>query len=225
MIETKMRQWISRILVLPLVLSCSSLMAEETIKFYVIDGDGEPLKDVVIEPAGIDEKSSTREVAVIDQVNKRFKPQQILVTQGQSVAFPNSDNIRHHVYSFSKAKVFELKLYADMPENPVQFEQHGVVVLGCNIHDTMIGYIFVSNSPDTVTTDKEGHAELVTATPVTKVNVWHKHQMSGPESLKTLTIDSIPMNGQGMHQLKITTVAPEPTNSFEDTFRGISETD
>ena len=60
---------------------------------------------------------------------------------------PNRDNIRHHVYSFSPAKRFELPLYAGVPTQPVLFDKAGVVVLGCNIHDWMIGYIYVSDSP------------------------------------------------------------------------------
>jgi hypothetical protein len=141
------------------------------------------------------------------------------------VDFPNSDNIRHHVYSFSKAKTFELKLYADTPEQPVNFPEHGVVVLGCNIHDTMIGYIFVSNSNDTVTTNHTGQATLNTDADISAVRVWHRHQSQGPEKLPLLVLEELDRDEMGRYQIRIETSAPEPTDSFEDTFRGISAAD
>ena len=85
-------------------------------------------------------------VAVMDQVNKQFLPELLIVQQGQLVNFPNSDNIRHNVYSFSSAKSFQLKLYSGQPKEPIIFDTQGVVVLGCNIHDSMVGYIYVAKS-------------------------------------------------------------------------------
>lgn len=194
--------------------------------FLVTNEQGEALETAVIEPVSETAASlGAQPVAVIDQVNKRFKPAQLLITTGQDVDFPNSDNIRHHVYSFSQAKTFELKLYADTPEQPVNFPEHGVVVLGCNIHDTMIGYIFVSNHPDTVSTDETGQATLNTEANMTSVRVWHKHQSQGPEKLKKVALDTLSRDEMGRYQIRIATTAPEPTNSFEDTFRGISAAD
>lgn len=93
-------------------------------------------------------------VAVIDQVNKQFLPELLIVQQGQLVNFPNSDNIRHNVYSFSSAKSFQLKLYSGQPKEPIIFDTQGVVVLGCNIHDSMVGYIYVAKSEQVYKTDK-----------------------------------------------------------------------
>jgi plastocyanin len=81
--------------------------------------------------------------AVVDQINKQFAAQVSVVETGTAVIFPNKDNIRHHVYSFSSAKPFELKLYSGKPSNPVVFDRPGIVTLGCNIHDQMLGYIVV----------------------------------------------------------------------------------
>lgn len=209
-----------------LTLSVSSSAFAEKLQFVVTDNDNTPLSDVVIEPhSNASASGQSQPVAVIDQVDKRFQPQQILIQSGQSVDFPNSDNIRHHVYSFSKAKSFELKLYADTPENPVQFPTHGVVVLGCNIHDTMIGYIFVSSSEHSVVTDDSGEATLDTNNVVEKIRVWHKHQSAGPESLQTIDMKALNKDEQGRYIITMDTVEPEPTNSFEDTFRGISQAD
>jgi plastocyanin len=98
----------------------------------------------------------------------QFSPMVIAVEQGQSVNFPNSDNIRHHVYSFSKAKRFETKLYANKPEAPVVFNQPGLVVLGCNIHDSMVGYIFVSPWQDFGVSNIHGVANINAPEPHTQ---------------------------------------------------------
>ena len=215
-----------RSLRIPLIVIMSlfgtAVMAQERYSFVFTDEHGVPLEDVVVEPVEKKGETKTNEVAVIDQVNKRFQPTQIVITEGQSVDFPNSDNIRHHVYSFSKAKAFELKLYADTPEHPINFTQHGVVVLGCNIHDTMIGYIFISTSSDTVTSDQQGKAALTTSGVLNLVNVWHMYQASGPENLLTLSLKDLSKNSNGDYLIEIATSPPEPTNSFEDTFGGLS---
>lgn len=215
-----------RSLRIPLIVIMSlfgtTAIAAESYSFVFMDEQGVPLKDVVVEPVENTGQTKTNQVAIIDQVNKRFKPAQIVITEGQSVDFPNSDNIRHHVYSFSKAKAFELKLYADTPENPIKFSQHGVVVLGCNIHDTMIGFIFISTSPDTVTSDQKGNALLTTSQAVNEVNIWHRNQTTGPENLRTLSLNDLQKNSSGSYVIEIATLPPEPTNSFEDTFGGYS---
>jgi hypothetical protein len=90
------------------------------------------------------------------------------------VHFPNSDNIRHQVYSFSPAKKFELPLYAGSSAPPVTFDKPGVVVLGCNIHDWMIGYVYVSETPFYAKTGAAGAAVLSDMPPGEyTVRIWH----------------------------------------------------
>ena len=83
----------------------------------------------------------------MDQRNLMFSPEVLVVRTGTAVDFPNSDQVRHMVYSFSGAKVFQLPLYAGHTQPPVVFEKPGLVTLGCNIHDNMLGYIYVTDSP------------------------------------------------------------------------------
>jgi plastocyanin len=85
--------------------------------------------------------------AVMDQRNRTFVPHVLPIQTGTAVRFPNSDNVRHQVYSFSPAKKFQLPLYAGTPAGPVVFEKPGVVMLGCNIHDRMSAFIVVVDSP------------------------------------------------------------------------------
>jgi hypothetical protein len=84
---------------------------------------------------------------VLDQKNRMFVPHILPIQTGTAVTFPNSDNVRHQVYSFSPAKRFQLPLYAGTPQGPVVFDKPGVVTLGCNIHDQMSAYIVVVDTP------------------------------------------------------------------------------
>lgn len=99
--------------------------------------------------------------ARIDQISKTFVPPVSVVQTGTRISFPNKDNIRHHVYSFSKAKKFEIKLYADTPAKPVLFDQPGYVVMGCNIHDNMIAHMLVVDTPYFAVSDKRGVAQIM----------------------------------------------------------------
>jgi plastocyanin len=98
--------------------------------------------------------------AVMDQQDRQFVPHVLAVEVGTTVNFPNSDAIRHDVYSFSPAKTFELPLYAGPSANPVVFDKPGVVVLGCNIHDWMLGFIAVVPTPYFAQTTDAGVAAI-----------------------------------------------------------------
>ena len=94
------------------------------------------------------------------QKDMQFEPFVLIVPVGAEVTFPNLDGVRHHVYSFSPAKKFELPLYAGTPPEPIAFDTPGVVTLGCNIHDWMIAYILVVPTPWFRVTDSTGAAQL-----------------------------------------------------------------
>jgi len=142
------------------------------------DADGNAAASVVVvatpvgsEPVAIDVAPST---AVMDQINERFVPELLVVRTGTPVAFPNSDQVRHHVYSFSEAKRFELPLYRGNVHEPITFDQAGLVVLGCNIHDHMVGYILVVDTPYFTISDDEGEAAFSGIPPGSyQVSVWH----------------------------------------------------
>jgi plastocyanin len=95
-------------------------------------------------------------MAVVDQVNKTFVPGVLPIVVGTTVRFPNHDQIRHHVYSFSPTKTFELPLYKGEDAPPVLFDKVGVVKIACNIHDWMSGIILVLPSPHFAVTDADG---------------------------------------------------------------------
>ena len=132
------------------------------ISVQINDAAGQPVIDVVVyanQVSGIAPIKPKREVSV-EQINKEFVPLVSVVQTGTLVNFPNRDKVRHHVYSFSPAKTFEIKLYSGVPGKPIQFDKPGEVVLGCNIHDTMIAYLLVVDTPIFAKTDKRGTAIL-----------------------------------------------------------------
>ena len=108
------------------------------------------------------------------QHNMQFDPFVLIVPVGADVAFPNLDTVRHHVYSFSAAKTFELKLFGRDETRVVHFDKAGVVDLGCNIHDNMLAYIVVVDTPYAAETNAAGEAVVRGVPAGTRaVRVWH----------------------------------------------------
>lgn len=159
----------------------------------VRDQKGRPVEDAVVLAVPLDRRAfDTAKPArqVVDQVNKEFVPYVRVVFTGTSVSFPNKDNIRHHVYSFSPAKKFELPLYSGVPAAPVLFDKAGVVVLGCNIHDWMIGYIYVADTPYFGKTELDGEATVENLPPGDyQLRLWHPDMEKDEQStLQRLTV-------------------------------------
>jgi plastocyanin len=142
-------------------------VADAVVYAVAVDGDGRPL------PAP--------EPTEIEQVDKEYVPYVTAVRAGTRVAFPNHDPVRHHVYSFSEAKTFEIPLYKGTPPEPILFDRPGVVTLGCNIHDWMKAYVFVTDTPHFGVTDGSG-AVTLPALPDGRfaVEVWHPRQQGEP---------------------------------------------
>ncbi|HET9679396.1 MAG TPA: methylamine utilization protein [Gammaproteobacteria bacterium] len=132
-----------------------------TVQVTVTDGN-QAVADAVVYllPANGTPPPAADPAGIMDQRNAQFMPHVLAVRKGAAVQFPNSDNIRHHVYSFSPAKAFQLRLYSGTDAEPVVFNQTGPVVLGCNIHDWMLGYIYVVDTPWFAKTGDTGQVNL-----------------------------------------------------------------
>jgi plastocyanin len=144
----KNQEW--RHAVLPVLLSLVyvNTVFAEPVKVTARSKSGAPSADTIIVFDPLDTTPpASHDAAIVDQVNKTFVPHVSIVRTGTAVAFPNSDRIRHQVYSFSPSHPFTLKLYAGSPRTDIIFDKPGMVVLGCNIHDSMVGFIAVVNSP------------------------------------------------------------------------------
>jgi len=176
---------------LPIIIFCSVLAASlQTIAgevhAVIKDSEGHMLEDAVVTAMPLDSRNLPKQKTinqVVDQIDKEFVPYVMPVYVNSLVSFPNKDNIRHHVYSFSPAKKFELPLYAGTSAPPVLFDKPGIVVLGCNIHDWMIGYIYVSDTPYFVRSGNDGKG-LIRDLPAGEysVKVWHPRLVGTEES-------------------------------------------
>ena len=155
--------------------------------------DGQPLADAVVtvQPLGKKPAPAAPIHAVMDQMHRMFVPEVVVVPVGSSVSFPNSDSVSHQIYSFSPAKRFELPLYRGKPYPPVVFDHLGVVILGCNIHDWMIGYIDVTDAPFYGTTDSRGAWAAEVPAGHYQITVWHpRMREQTPTLVREVFIDA-----------------------------------
>lgn len=140
----------------------SPFAAANTVSVKVTDIAGGVVPDAVVyaEAAGGQTLPKVLKPAEVAQDHQMFMPLVTVVQTGSQVTFPNHDKLRHQVYSFSAPKTFELKLYSKGNSPPVVFDKPGTEVLGCNIHDEMIAYIQIVNTPYFAKTDASGVAKL-----------------------------------------------------------------
>lgn len=158
----------------------------------IADAAGKPLPDAVVYVTPVAGKAPQRAAsALIDQIGREFVPLVSVMQTGAMVSFPNKDNIRHQVYSFSPAKTFELRLYSGTPASPVLFDKPGLVTLGCNIHDSMIAYALVVDTPWFAKTDLAGKAVIDGFPPGDyDIQAWHHRQSAAAVSSQRLTAKS-----------------------------------
>lgn len=159
-------------------LCLAPVLAWSDIAVQVTDSSGQPLSDAVVFLKSPSILAASKPMSNVEmaQKDRQFIPGVQIVTVGTAIEFPNLDDVRHHVYSFSPAKIFELKLYAQKPESPVVFEETGIIELGCNIHDSMLGWVLVNDSSVFATTDGQGQATFSGYKAGNySVDVWHKN--------------------------------------------------
>ncbi len=156
-----------------------------TLAVEVRDNDDRPLGDAVVflESASARRQLRALPKAEMAQVAKQFTPQVLVVTVGTEVDFPNRDTVRHHVYSFSPVKKFELKLYIGTPTKPVLFDQAGIAVLGCNIHDLMVGWIVIVDTPYFGRSTDTGRVQLELPPGAYRLRTWHPGLAVGAPAL------------------------------------------
>ena len=159
--------------------------ASSALSITVVDASGTALAGAVVvaEPVAGAAKPQPGQKAIMDQRNLEFVPDVLVVQTGTAVDFPNGDQVRHQVYSFSEAKIFQLGLYAGRAHEPVVFNRAGLVTVGCNIHDSMVGYIYVTDSPWYGRTGADGTVRLHDLAPGEyTVRIWHELlDESGPQ--------------------------------------------
>lgn len=163
--------------------SLAAPLAAAPLSVRVVDAAGRPVRDAVVAlyPAGSAARAPHPSGRyIVSQKDLQFHPFLTIVPVGAAVSFPNLDPTKHHVYSFSLAKRFELKLFAKDQSRTVQFDKPGVVALGCNIHDQMSAFIVVADSLWTARTNAQGMAVFADApNSPGRLTAWHPY-LRGP---------------------------------------------
>lgn len=176
-----------------LILS-NGLSNAATLDVQVRTDEGEPVADAVV--TVVPAAGSTRQAVnfpwplQIGQRDMQFDPLVLIVPAGAQVTFPNYDKVRHHVYSFSPAKKFEIQLYGKDETRSVSFPVAGIVAIGCNIHDAMSAFIYVSDTPYAAKTDTAGKVRI-SGVPggAATMRVWHPQSTSPHQQIeKPLTV-------------------------------------
>lgn len=140
------------------------------------DRSGKPLAQAVVALEPLSGKAPAKPLGSIEigQLKRQFVPQVTAVTVGTPVVFSNFDTVRHHVYSFSATKTFELKLYAGVPNKPIVFDKPGIAIVGCNIHDQMAAWIVVLDTSLHAVSGDNGRARIDGLAPGSyRLRAWH----------------------------------------------------
>lgn len=152
---------------------------DDDVEFRLVDAKNQPVSDAVVSLTPLDQPAPLASAAPavppeIVQRHQEFFPYVTAIRTGTAVRFPNRDTVQHHVYSLSKPKKFELPLYDPGKAETIVFDQPGVVVIGCNIHDWMLAYVVILDTPWFAVTPTTG-AVILRAIPPGRyrAEVWH----------------------------------------------------
>lgn len=175
------------------VLAANASAHAATVSIALKDAHGMPASDAVVTLSPITSNGSEAlhapDEALIDQRHQTFLPLVVLIRRGGHVVFTNNDNTMHQVYSFSSIKRFEYEIEKGHRSVPVVFDKAGIAAIGCNIHDNMIAYAFVSDAPFAVLTDAKGLASVTDIPPGSyRAEIWHPRLMPGPAPAMTVTV-------------------------------------
>jgi len=187
---------VKQLIIIAISLLIGGHVAAANVEIIVVDKKGRPVSGAIVTVTpenwnGILEQSiSTDTDYKVVQKDMQFVPDLLVVPQGAEVRFPNMDKVRHHIYSFSPAKKFQLNLFGEGQERSVTFDNAGLVALGCNIHDQMKGYLYVNDAPYWQATDERGIASFAISTSgELALSVWHPQSKAvGKRTESTLTL-------------------------------------
>lgn len=185
--------WLKSIIVATFIASFAIKAQASTLTIKITDEQQQPIADAVVElVASTPVTPQQTTLGSIAQQDLTFVPFVSAIVAGSYIEFPNRDKTRHHVYSFSDAKSFEIQLYANKPEAPILFDKAGIVTIGCNIHDYMQAYVYIGASPLLSVSNSQGEVSFANL-PNDKyqLKLWHPWQKNSHDSVSiTVTRDS-----------------------------------
>lgn len=178
------------------------------LEVLVTSPEGRPVEDYAVVLGASSGLAARKAKAVILQQDREFHPYLTIVQTRTAIEFPNRDPFKHHVYSFSQPKIFEIKLYAGKPAKPVVFDKPGVIALGCNVHDWMEAYVLVVDSPYFAKTGADGRAFIANVPAGSyKLTLWHPRQASD------LPQRDIGMTKDGVRMVLKASIPPRPEHT------------
>ncbi len=177
-----------------LLLFCVGAHAAPTFEITLKTARGEIVSDAVVSlvPTEGTVPGPVATPVEVRQAGTQFDPLVTVVQAGGKVVFPNKDDVQHHVYSLSKAKKFELPLYAPGQSEIIVFDQPGLVTLGCNIHDWMVAYLVVVPTPWFAKSGPDGRASIEAPAGTYKLEIWHP-RLVAPVSLTVVLATDKPL--------------------------------
>ncbi len=111
----------------------------------------------------------------VEQLDRRFVPDLVVVPVGSTVSFPNMDPIFHNIYSLSKPKTFDLGSYDKGETRRVNFPKPGIVDVYCHLHPNMAATVVVTPNRWYARPDRAGHYRIPDVPPGKyTVVAWHK---------------------------------------------------
>lgn len=167
-------------------LAASTTAGAVGVVVQVTDAAGKAVENAVVyaEADGGQTLPTPKKSGEIIQKGLKFNPLVSVIQTGSKVFFPNNDKVRHHIYSFSPAHKFDQKLYSGTTAEPQTFEKAGVVVLGCNIHDKMLAYVRVVDTPYFAKTDASGAAMVEAPAGKYVLKAWHPDMTGSQQPLE-----------------------------------------
>lgn len=196
-----------------LLIMANSVSYAGNIAVTLLDNQQKPLANAVVyllpKTASVE---PVEKMAIMDQVDTQFYPHILAVQRNTQVSFPNSDSIQHHVYSFSSAKVFELELYKGLRADPLLFDNLGVVEMGCNVHDWMLGYIYVVDTPYFKKSGIAGEVIINVPDGEYTLKAWHPRISDSPESFQMM----LSVRGDIQVKMSVPSALLPDVNAFED---------
>jgi plastocyanin len=193
------RLWCALLILLP-AMTGPALAVPWTVRVRSAAGAALAEAVVAVELHGRSSRAHAGARAEMAQRERQFQPAVLVVQTGTAVHFPNFDTVRHHVYSFSPVKTFDIKLYSGTPAEPVLFDRPGIAALGCNIHDRMSAHIVVVDTPIFAKTDGQGLVRLDLPAGEHHLKVWHP-RVDNPVLLEQRI--SVTAAGHGQSQVSL----------------------
>ncbi len=149
------------------------------------DQRGAPVADAIVVLSADAAITPPSQTTLVDQKNEAFTSLVSLLRPGDSIRFHNSDKVLHHVYSFARLNPFDVHVRPGETTAEVLYATAGLAAIGCNVHDDMLTYAFVTDRPFAAKTGSDGRARILDAPEgETRLAIWHPRQQAKDQTIE-----------------------------------------